>query len=128
MPSNPKDSATKRAQEGYDKLKRELKHLMQSVGISVFKEALAKGEAVFDTRSKAVFERDGIAGVGHLTLEQVQQGQFPQLAKHEAIYLICEYGQVSELLGLYLEAEGFEKVFSVLGGMNAWRNALTMPE
>ena len=58
-----------------------------------------------------------------MSLEAVQAGELPDLPKDTPIYLLCERGQVSELVGLYLEAAGFENVHNVAGGITAWREA-----
>lgn len=93
---------------------------MKSVSIETFVEALKNDIHLFDTRPKAIFEHNGIAGSSHLTLEQIQKGKLPSVPKDEFIYLICHYGRISELAGLYLEAEGFLNVFNIAGGMLAW--------
>ncbi len=101
---------------------------LTTVDIMDFKKALAAGAAAFDTRSAAQFRKDGLPGLKHLSLEMAQAGDLPDIPKDEAVYLICERGQVSELVGLYLEAAGFKKVFNVGGGMNAWRMAMASKE
>jgi rhodanese-related sulfurtransferase len=61
-------------------------------------------------------------------LEAVQVGKLPEVPKERPIYLICERGLVSELVGLYLEAAGFEHVFNVEGGMQALRSSINHPQ
>ena len=87
-------------------------------------EALAAGARVFDTRTSVMMAREPVAGATQLLWEDVQEGKLPDVAKHEPVYVICERGQVSELVGLYLEAAGFEQVFNVAGGMKALRQVL----
>ncbi len=97
---------------------------MKTVSIEAFEQVLEQSENnvyIFDTRAELLFKHDGLAGVKHLPLEQVQVGKLPEVAKDAAVYLICEYGQVSELVGLYLEAAAFSNVANVSGGMKAWR-------
>ena len=94
---------------------------MKAVNVTDFRQALAEGAAAFDTRTEARYKQDGLPGVAHLSLEAVQAGGLPDVPKEEAVYLICERGQMSELAGLYLEAAGFEEVYNVAGGMLAWR-------
>jgi rhodanese-related sulfurtransferase len=50
-----------------------------------------------------------------------QAGDFPAVPRDEPVYLICERGQISELVGLYLKEAGFGEVYNVEGGMLAWR-------
>lgn len=94
---------------------------MQSVDAATFLAALESGATVFDTRTQAQFERDALPGSTLLTLEDAQAQQLPELAKDTPIYLICERGQVSELVGLYLETAGFENVYNLAGGFIALR-------
>jgi len=94
---------------------------MKSTDIATFAAALERGATVFDTRSYAQYQQDGLAGSEHLPLEQVQAGSLPSVPPENAVYLICERGQVSELVGLYLEDAGFQHVVNVAGGMVAWR-------
>lgn len=75
---------------------------------------------LFDTRPAALIAKDGLPGARAISLEAVQMGQLPDIAKDEAVYLICQRGAISELLGLYLEEAGFKEVYNVAGGMNAY--------
>lgn len=95
---------------------------MTTIDIEEFATVLAEGAIVFDTRPKDEFKKDAIWGVKHLSLEQVQTDVFPDLPRDTPIYLICERGQNSELVGLYLEAAEFSHVYNVAGGMIAWRS------
>jgi rhodanese-related sulfurtransferase len=77
--------------------------------------------AVFDLRAPALIERESVSGAKPLSLESLQNNQFPDLPKDTPLYIICERGAVSELAGLYLETAGFTEVYNLLGGMIAWR-------
>ncbi len=94
---------------------------VKTVSISAFRQALREGAAAFDTRTSARHQQDGLPGVAHLSLEEIQAGRLPDVPKEEAVYLVCERGQLSELAGLYLEAAGFSEVYNVAGGVLAWR-------
>lgn len=94
---------------------------MQSVDIEGLEKALSDGGTLFDTRSLVQQQRDGLPGRRPISLEEVQEGTLPDLPKDTPIYLICERGQISELVGLYLEEAGFSEVYNVEGGMMAWR-------
>ena len=81
---------------------------------------------LFDTRSPALIERDGLPGAQSLSLEALQAGALPDLPKDTRIYIVCEHGQISELAALYLETAGFSDVHNVAGGMRACRELLAM--
>lgn len=55
-----------------------------------------------------------------LSLESVQQGNLPDLDKETEVFVICDYGQISELTALYLETAGFTNVSNVQGGIEAF--------
>jgi rhodanese-related sulfurtransferase len=94
---------------------------MKSLGLTEFLEIYRQGALVFDTRSLAQFQHDALTGVRHLPLEAVQAGELPDAEKDTPIYLICERGVISELVGHYLEAAGFTTIYNVAGGMIAYR-------
>ncbi len=94
---------------------------MRSIDPESLEEALEANEAVFDTRSSQQFDRDGLPGTRNLTLEQVQAGRLPELDRGAPVYLICERGLISDLVGQYLEAAGFRDVRNLGGGLIAWR-------
>lgn len=97
---------------------------MREADVKQFEAARRGGAACFDTRTKGRFEEDGLPGTTHLDLADVQAGWLPPVAPDTPIYLICERGQTSELVGLYLEAAGFSDVHNVTGGMIAWRRSI----
>lgn len=86
-----------------------------------FAAAIARGEPCFDVRPRAQYEQGSVPGALHLSLEQIQAGVLPEVARDTPIYLLCERGLMSELAGLYLEAAGFTRVYNVGGGLKAWR-------
>lgn len=55
-----------------------------------------------------------------LSLEAVQNGQVPDINKSENLYVLCNHGYLSELASLYLEVAGFENVYNVTGGLEAF--------
>lgn len=96
---------------------------MKSIPAHSLQQALQAGEAVFDTRPMSQYQANRLEGVKHLSLEQVQAGHLPDVAKHQPLYLLCERGHISALVGLYLENAGFEQVYNLAGGLIAWRAA-----
>lgn len=94
---------------------------MKSISAADFAERLLEGARVFDTRPLLQVERDPLPGAEHLSLERVQAGELPELAPDEPVYLVCERGMMSDLVGLYLEAAGMSEVYNVEGGLAAWR-------
>ena len=79
------------------------------------------GVTLYDTRAPALVAMNGLPGAQPISLEAVRAGELPEVPKDQPIYLICQRGAVSELVGLYLETAGFTEVYNVAGGMNAYR-------
>lgn len=96
---------------------------MKSITVSEFNKLLGKAQTIFDTRSEALFKHNGLPNTQHLSLENIQEGHYPDLPKETPIYLICELGRISGLVGMYLEAEGFSEVYNLEGGLVAYRLA-----
>jgi rhodanese-related sulfurtransferase len=94
---------------------------MKSIQPFELKELLEQPSIIFDTRSEALYKHNGFAGTKHLSLESIQAGHYPDLPKDTPIYLICEHGRISGLIGMYLEAEGFSDVYNLEGGLVAFR-------
>ena len=76
---------------------------------------------LFDLRSADEVFADALPGSRPLSLTALQAGEVPDVSKDAPIYLVCERGAVSELAGLYLEAAGFSEVYSLSGGLRAYR-------
>ncbi len=95
---------------------------MKSIKASEFKLLLDQSAIIYDTRSEALYKHNGLKGTQHLSLENIQAGHYPNLTKETPIYLICELGRISGLVGMYLEAEGFSEVYNLEGGLVNWRN------
>jgi rhodanese-related sulfurtransferase len=87
---------------------------MRGVTLEEFWAAVARGEACFDARREA---HVSLAGTVRLTLADVQAGRLPDTDPNAPVYLVCEYGAMSELVGLYLEAAGFRTVHHVTNGL-----------
>jgi thiosulfate sulfurtransferase len=94
---------------------------MKSISPAEFKHLLKTSAIIFDTRSEALYKHNGLSGTKHLSLENVQAGSYPDLPKDTPIYLICEHGRISGLIGMFLEAEGFSAVYNLEGGLAAYR-------
>lgn len=93
---------------------------MKTVRVEQFAELLGD-IIILDTRSKALFNHDGFKDSQLFTLEQAQAGELPEFPKETKLYLVCEWGRISHLVGLYLEAAGYLNVYNLAGGMKAWR-------
>ena len=94
---------------------------MKRVSAEIFESVRLRGATAFDARPASTSKRDPIPNLPPLPPEDVQAGCLPDLPKDEPVYLICDRGLYSELVGLYLEAAGFREIYNVVGGLLAWR-------
>ncbi len=94
---------------------------MKRIDVKTFDLKLSNGAAVFDARPLSLSRRDPIEKIPSLSPENASSGKFPNLPKETPVYLICDRGLYSELVGAYLKAAGFSKVYSVEGGLISWR-------
>lgn len=91
---------------------------MEQVSRKDLEAGVAAGGVLFDVRPipQLVFGLEPQP----LSLDAVQRGELPSVAPSTPVYLVCGRGQVSELVGLYLEAAGFTQVHHLAGGLRAW--------
>lgn len=80
-------------------------------------EALRSGADVYDTRPTAMRERSRWPGMRPLPWDAVQRGELPDVPRERPVYLVCDRGRFSELVGLYLEEAGFRDVRHLPGGL-----------
>jgi len=87
------------------------------------KERLDKGEIkVVDIRDDQSFELGHIPSAFHLSNGSI--GQFIEQNEFETPVVVCCYhGISSQQAAQYLIHQGFEEVYSMDGGFEAWRNA-----
>jgi glyoxylase-like metal-dependent hydrolase (beta-lactamase superfamily II)/rhodanese-related sulfurtransferase len=77
---------------------------------------------VLDVRTDAEWAAGHIEGAHHLPLPQlVKQGI--DLGKGRHITTVCRSGYRSNVAGSFLKSAGYEHVFSLIGGMTAWKAA-----
>ncbi len=92
---------------------------MKELHPDAYRDALAAGAAVVDTRPAPARRRRPIDADAALSLPEAQAGVRPDLDADRPVVLVCEFGQMSRLVGLYLEADGFRDVASLAGGLRA---------
>lgn len=85
------------------------------------------GAIVIDLRPPTPPLRDRIPGSLSLTLDAARRGDVPDVPLDASLVVVCEWGRLSELAGLYLEAHGFTRVAHFRGGMAALRAVLQKP-
>lgn len=90
------------------------------IDISGTKVLIEQGATVFDIRDPVSFENGHIAGASHLTNDNIQQS-ITQTATDKPVIVYCYHGISSQQAAQYFVAQGFEDVYSMDGGFEAWR-------
>ncbi len=74
---------------------------------------------VIDVRTDQEWNAGHIKGAQHIPIQQIIEKGLG-LGKEENMSIICGSGYRSNIAGSFLKAQGFNRVNSVIGGMNAW--------
>jgi len=79
--------------------------------------------AVIDVRTPAEWREGHIEGAVHLPLPQLIAAGGVDFDQDSHISIICGSGYRSNIAGSMLKTKGYKNIYSVIGGMNAWRMA-----
>ena len=76
---------------------------------------------LLDVREPSEFEGGHIRGaINRPWTSGVLQAQYTALPTDKPLIVICRSGARSEAASIFLDEKGFDQVFNMLGGMNAW--------
>lgn len=81
---------------------------------------------VVDVREPWEFNEGHVQGSVLRPLGQISSW-VNELDKDAEIYLICRTGSRSTMACQFLQAQGFDKVYNVSGGIITWRGAVEQP-
>ncbi len=73
---------------------------------------------VLDVRTQEEVEFTNIGGT-HIPLDELEF-RFNELDKTEQIFCLCHHGVRSAYAAQFLSSQGFQKVFNIEGGIDAW--------
>ena len=92
------------------------------IGVIEAKKILEdKNAIIVDIRDTESYNKGHAATAIHLTQDNLKD--FIQSTdKHTPLLVMCYHGNSSQMIGQYLSQEGFEQVYSVNGGYEAWAN------
>ncbi len=93
---------------------------VKPISVAALHEKLTSGEAIelFDVRSQK--ERDTAHIEGSRLLDRDAQQYIMTLNKTTPLYFHCHHGQRSQQAAAFFLQHGFENVFNVEGGIDAW--------
>lgn len=85
------------------------------------KSLIEAGATLADIRDKASYDAGHIQNALHLTNENIQNFiRDNDLDKPLIVY--CYHGHSSQNAASFLHEQGFEKVYSLIGGFTEWKN------
>src|SRR3954467_13509268 len=90
------------------------------------KEALDRGEklTLVDVREPWEFELSHLEGAKLIPMGDVPSRAHQELDPEEHIVVFCHHGMRSMNVTVWLRQQGFEKVQSMRGGINAWSRSV----
>ena len=79
---------------------------------------------VLDVREAAEYEKAHVLGARNIPLGELE-ARSAELEKHKAkpVIVVCDDGRLSAKAATTLRKHGFEQVFTLSGGIGAWRQA-----
>jgi thiosulfate sulfurtransferase len=95
----------------------------ECISVEMAQQRLAEGEALLvDIRDPQSFEAGHAQGAFHLT-NGTLNSFMAQADFDRPVLVMCYHGNSSKSAAQYLINQGFEEVYSVDGGFDAWRAA-----
>src|ERR1051326_138344 len=94
---------------------------LSQLGVEELHFALRRGEApqILDVRTVGEWEAGHIDGAIHIPLPSLPR-RATELSKESRVAIICGSGYRSSIAGSLLQAQGFNRVQNVMGGMGAY--------
>lgn len=90
------------------------------IDIAGTKALQEKGAKIFDIRDPQSFSNGHIDGAVHLSNDNIQQ-LITETPTDSSVVIYCYHGISSQQAAQYFVAQGFEDVYSMDGGFEAWR-------
>lgn len=84
---------------------------------------LDSGVVLLDVREPAELELAAVAGALHIPMREVPT-RLAELERERPIVVMCHSGRRSYMVADYLTAQGFDNVFNLRGGIDAWSTQL----
>ncbi|MDQ4044107.1 MAG: rhodanese-like domain-containing protein, partial [Chloroflexota bacterium] len=110
--------------EGWKQSGRELDTIGE-ITVEQVSDVVGKPEApiILDVRSDSEYEEGHIPGAKHHYAGEITQGSMPNLPKDADIIVVCGAGYRSMVASTLMKEAGFQKLASMVGGMEAWNEA-----
>ncbi|UCE17557.1 MAG: T9SS type A sorting domain-containing protein [Gemmatimonadota bacterium] len=102
----------------------------QNITPSEVYEKMASGDemVIVDVREPWEYESGHISGAINMPWNSgVLQARYEELPSDKEIIVVCRSGNRSVSASLFLDGQGFDRVFNMLGGMLAWKWDVATP-
>lgn len=82
-------------------------------------DAQRQPPVLLDVRESWEVEHCALGGITHIPMAEVPAGAHALDASRDVV-CICHHGMRSQRVAMYLAQQGFEKVYNLTGGVDAW--------
>jgi len=95
--------------------------MVRQLSASDVSARLKQGEdlLVLDVREPSELKLAALAGATHIPMNAIPM-RAEELPKDKDIVVMCHHGMRSMQVALYLERLGFDKLYNLRGGIDAW--------
>ena len=100
------------------------RYIINLISVHDLKSKLDKGEkiVILDVRDKKKWDKGHINGAKHIYVGHLKD-KLDEVPKDRPVIVYCGTAQSASLAASILKKNGYGKVYNVLGGMTAWKNA-----
>lgn len=81
---------------------------------------------IVDVREPELFKDGHVPGAINIPYDGAKQRILKELSPKDTIVFICHGGPMGDELGAMLTANGYKKVYNVMGGMWKWKGPVTV--
>lgn len=95
--------------------------MVKQLTVQEVSERLHRGDGlvVLDVREPAELHIAALPGTTHIPMNDVP-ARAGELPKDKDIVVMCHHGMRSMQVAFYLERQGFERLYNLAGGIDAW--------
>ncbi|MBI5887642.1 MAG: rhodanese-like domain-containing protein [Deltaproteobacteria bacterium] len=79
---------------------------------------------IVDLREPELFKDGHVPGAVNIPYDGAKQRILKELSPKDTIVFICHGGPMGDELGAMLTANGYKKVYNVMGGMRKWKGPI----
>lgn len=81
---------------------------------------------IVDVREPELFKDGHVPGAINIPYDGAKQRILKELSPKDTIVFVCHGGPMGDELGAMLTANGYKKVYNVIGGMRKWKGPVSI--